>query len=133
MPAPPAPLWSPDLATADGRAALARRVARSPAVALPAPREGLRDGGPRLCVEVRGSSVGVVVALDHVLWPDPGPGRVLRRRLAVVGFEDPRDPGLEQAVLTWGLLARAHAELEARREAGLDRARDLARALRPRS
>lgn len=129
-------LWVPVLTTGPGRRALEARIARAPAVrvapgdlGLGAPTT-LPARHPRLVVGVAVAGAAAVVTLDHVVRPDPEAGELLRRRLALLRFDDPEDPGVEAAVFAWSVLAREHATLVEERASSLERARRLAQLLR---
>ncbi|WP_026910258.1 hypothetical protein [Patulibacter minatonensis] len=129
--------WAPDLATPAGRRELAERIARAPAIVVPARELGpgaperLAPRRPRLVVGITAGSGAVLVTLDHVVRPDAAHPLVLRRRLAVVSAREPDDDVVDEAVMAWSVLARQHADLEDHRRGGLRRARRLARRLRP--
>jgi len=129
--------WAPDLTTRLGRRALEARVARAPAVLVRArdlgagAPEPMTPRNPHLVVGVAAAGGAAVVTLDHVVRPDTGSGRVLRRRLALIRVEDLDDPAVEAAVLAWSVLAREHAELARERSRSLALARRLVRELRP--
>lgn len=128
--------WAPDLTTGEGRRSLEARIARAPATLVlrsalgPGAPAELPSGRPRLVVGVAAAGAAALVTLDHVVRPDAGAGGLLRRRLAVLCFDDPEDPAIEDAVVAWSVLAREHATLVADRAGSLARARRLAEILR---